>query len=104
MKPLPPTYGKNGFHYEVLLRRGPFAIAQQRLRPGQGCLAFEVFRVKQLKETQMFDRTIEAHEAVPSNEEWGHKGWTYPTLEAAKVKLMALEAAEEAKAAQKETL
>ncbi len=91
MRPLGPTYAKNGFSYKVLTRHGNLAIAQQQLRPGVGCLAFEVIRVKQVKEGKMFDKVIEAHEAPPGNEEWGRHGWTYPTLTAARAKLRALE-------------
>lgn len=90
MKPLPNTYSKNGFHYELVVRDGPYAIFKQRLRPGAGCLAYEVIKIKCLKEAVMFGRTIEAHEVGPSNEDFGKSGWTYPTLARAKEKFRQL--------------
>ncbi len=91
MRPLGSAYTKNTFHYEILTRRGNLAIAQQRLRPGEGCLAFEVIRIKQVKESVMFGKVVEAHESAPGNSSWGTDGWTYPTLEAARAKMRALE-------------
>lgn len=93
MRPLGDSYSKNTFHYEILSRVGNIAIAQQRLRPGAGCLAFEVIRIKQIEEGVMFKKVIPAHEVAPGNEEWGKNGWTYPTLAAAKAKARELEEA-----------
>lgn len=95
MKPMPLTFTKNIFHYEQILRDGQFAIYKQRLRPGAGCLAFEVIRIKQVPECEMFGKIVEAHESGPGNERWGQDGWTYPTLERAKAKFHALVAAAE---------
>ena len=93
MTPLPLSFAKNGFHYEQILRRGNLAIYKQRLRPGVGCLAFEVIRIKQIPDTVMFKRQVPAHEAGPSNEDFGSHGWSYPTLERAKEKMRVLEEA-----------
>lgn len=91
IKPLGPTYAKNGFTFELIVRRGPFAIYQQRLRPGVGCLAYEVIRVKEKQDVTMFNRLVEAHESAPSNEDWGRWGWTFPTLALAEAKMKWLE-------------
>jgi len=91
MIPLGNTYGKNGFHYELVTRHGDLAIFKQRLRPGVGCLAYEVIRIKKVKECTMFGRIVEAHEATPGNEEWGLHGFTLPTIETARAKLKELE-------------
>lgn len=101
MKPLGPTYAKNTFHYDVIARRGRYAIAEQRQKPGWRVLAYEVFIVRRVKEAKMFGTVVEAHESVPSNEEWGRLGWTYRTLEEARVKLRQLEDAEVTNATQK---
>lgn len=93
MKPLPTTFAKNGFTYEQVERRGQLAIYHQRLRPGVGDMAYEVIRIKRVKEHVMFKKTVEAHEAGPSNEDFGSYGWSYPTLEAARAKLKVLDAA-----------
>lgn len=103
MKPMPPTFSKNGFHYEQLLRDGQFAIYKQRLRPGAGCLAFEVIKIRQKEESMMFGKTVEAHEVGPSNEDFGQFGWSYPTLERAKAKFHELVAAAESPAKPKKT-
>lgn len=92
---MPLTFSKNTFHYEQILRDGQFAIYKQRLRPGAGCLAFEVIRIKQIPESKMFGSVVEAHEAGPSNEAFGTDGWSYPTLERAKAKFHTLVAAAE---------
>ena len=92
MRPLGTTYKKNGFFYEQVTRHGHFAIFKQRLRPGEGCLAYEVIRVKQVPECTICGKLIEAHEAAPGNEEWGVLGFTFPTLQAARERLRMLEA------------
>ncbi len=91
------NFSKNGFHYELVTRHDDLAIYKQRLRPGAGCLAFEVIRVKKVKECVMFGKIIEAHESSPGNAEWGISGWTYPTLERARAKMRELELAGEKK-------
>ncbi len=86
MKPLPETFNKNTFTYELVLRSGLIAIYKQRLRPGVGCLAYEVIRIKEVPEMTMFGKVVEAHEAGPSNEDFGAHGWSYDCLERAKAK------------------
>ena len=91
MKPLGNSFSKNGFHYELVIRRGDIAIYKQRLRPGAGCLAYEVFKVKMVKECTIVGKLVEAHEAAPGNEEFGRLGWSYPDLERARNKMKELE-------------
>ena len=86
MKPLGDTYSKNTFHYELVVRDGDIAIFKQRLRPGVGCLAYEVIRVQKRAEYTIKGNVIPAHEAAPGNEEFGSEGWSYPDLERAKKK------------------
>lgn len=100
MKPLPLTFTKNTFFYEQVLRDGQIAIYKQRLnatadKPARGCLAYEVIKMRQIPESEMFGKVVEAHEAAPGNEQWGTLGWTFPSLERAKVKFHALVAAAE---------
>lgn len=108
MKPMPLAFVKNTFAYEQVLRNGQFAIYKQRLnatadKPVRGCLAYEVIRIKQVPEGEMFGKVVEAHEAGPSNEQFGTDGWTYPDLERAKAKFHALLAAAELPAKPKKT-
>lgn len=91
MIPLPKTFKKNTFFYEQVLRRGDIAIYQQRLREGAGCLAFEVFKIKKCPDWNSPGGFVPAHEAGPSNEEFGKSAWSYPTLEMAKKKMRELE-------------
>ena len=108
MKPMPLTFVKNTFAYEQVLRNDQIAIYKQRLnatvdKPVRGCLAYEVIKIRQIPESEMFGQTIEAHEAAPGNEQWGTLGWTFPSLERAKAKFHALVAAAELPAKPKKT-
>lgn len=89
-RPLGTTYGKNGYHYEQVIRDGDIAIFKQRLRPGVGCLAYEVIRIQVKPEVTIMDKVTPEREVAPGNEEWGLMGWTFPTLERAKAKMREL--------------
>lgn len=86
-RPLGTSFGKNGYHYEQVVREGNVAIFRQRLRPGEGELAFEVIVIKVVPESTMFGKVIPAREVGPSNEDFGKLGWTYPELSRAKAKM-----------------
>lgn len=90
MTALAPTFSKNTFHYELVVRDDDVAIYKQRLRPGEGCLAYEVFKIKKVKECVIVGKKVEAHEAGPSNEDFGRIAWSYPDLERAKKKMAEL--------------
>ena len=90
MKPLAKTFSKNGFTYEEVIRQGDIAIYKQRLRPGAGELAFEVFRVNKNEERKMGGAVIPAAESGPSNEQFGASAWSYPELGRAKAKFAEL--------------
>ena len=90
MKPLGNTFKKNSFHYELVVRDGDIAIFKQRLRPGEGCLAYEVIKVLKAETYEIAGNTVEAHEYAPGNEAFGRDGWTFPTLERAKAKMREL--------------
>ncbi len=94
MRPLGTTYRKNSFHYEIVRREGLIAIAMQRLSPGRGCLAYEVIKIRECPEANFAGTIVPAHESAPGNEEWGNRGWTFPTLERATAKFEALIKAE----------
>lgn len=91
MKPLGNTFSKNGFHYQLVTRHDDIAIFRQSREPNSKCFAYEVFFVKKAKECAIAGKVIEAHEAVPGNEEWGVKGWTFSTLEEARQRMRKLE-------------
>ena len=90
-RPLAATFSKNGFTYELVLRDGDVAIYKQRLRPGVGCLAFEVVRVRVAQPGVIKDTVVPLREYAPGNEEFGTWGWSYPTLDRAKAKMRELQ-------------
>jgi len=90
LKPLGDTYRKNTFHYELVQREGDIAIFKQRLRPGEGCLAYEVIIIQKDPDREFAGVLVPAHERAPGNAEFGKKGWTYPTLDRAKAKMREL--------------
>jgi len=87
IRPLGNSYGRNGYHYELVLRDGDIAIFKQRLRPGVGCLAYEVIRIKVAPECTIKCKVYPAREVEPGNEDFGVDGWTFPTLDRAKAKM-----------------
>lgn len=93
-RPLGETYGKNGFHYEQVIRDGMVAVFKQRLAPGRGSLGYEVIVIRVKEESIAFDKLVPCREVAPANEEFGIYGWTYPTLDRAmdKFRLLVLKA------------
>ena len=89
-RPLPATFIKNTFTYELVMRDGQCAIYKQRLRTGVGCLAYEVFRIEVKPEGEMFGKIIPMREVAPSNEAFGFTAWSFQTLDRAKTKLKEL--------------
>lgn len=85
-RPLGSTYKKNTFHYELVTRDGDLAIFKQQLRPGVGCLAFEVIRIRVAPALTIMGKDVPEREIAPSNEDFGSYGWSYPTLAKAKGK------------------
>lgn len=89
-RPLGDTYQKNGFHYELVIRDGDIAIFKQRLRPGVGCLAYEVIRIRVAPEVTIMEKVTPKREIAPANESFGTDGWSYPDLERARTKFRTL--------------
>lgn len=78
---------KNGFYYEPLKRIGNIAIYKQRLRKGEGGLAYEIFHVREREEMELFGNICPATEYGPSNEAFGVEGFSYPSLVRAEAKM-----------------
>lgn len=74
MNPLPTTFRDGGFEFRQLERVGRVAVFEKR--KGGLDVSFKVVRIRQVPETTMFGRTVPAHEAMPSSEQWGLYGWT----------------------------
>jgi hypothetical protein len=77
------NFVKNTYFYEQVKRVGNLAVYKQRLEEGRGCLAYEVIYIRRRAETKLFDNIMPAAEYGPSNEEFGHFGFSFPTLELA---------------------
>lgn len=91
MNTIPDTYAKNGYHYRLVKRTDRGAIYSQSTVPnlplnGKAC-AYEVVRVRVRTERQFGAVTINAGEYLPSTNDWGRYGWTFPDLEGAEAKL-----------------
>ena len=81
---------KNTFYYELLKRYGNIAIYKQRLRKGEGGLAYEVFHVREREEMILFGNICPAAEYGPSNENFGSLAWSMPSLVRAEEKMKEL--------------
>ncbi len=86
LKALPNTWTRQGFTYQVIARCG-MVVLVERLPCGIGAVPhFEVAHLTVHPERFVLGRRIRGGEAYPSAEQWGEKGWTYQTLEAARAK------------------
>jgi hypothetical protein len=90
LRVLEPAFNKNGFTYELVRREGDVAIYKQRLRPGVGCLAYEVWRIRVKEQSIMFGNIVPRREVGPSDSDFGTYGWSYPDLPRAKAKMAEL--------------
>lgn len=84
MKPLPLTFvgrgPQKGWNFTLIERDGLHAVYRKEK---EGHESYEVIIVKRCPEYKLGDSVIEAHEAFPSPEEWGIKGWTCQTRQEA---------------------
>jgi hypothetical protein len=46
-------------------------------------VAYEVVKIQKYPETEIFGNLVPAHEAMPGDEQWGKRGWTYTSKEKA---------------------
>ncbi len=92
MKPIPNTYSANGYDYKLHSRVGNVAIYEQYHRVA-GLAAYEVVKIRRGNGIAGQDGTREAVERMPSNAEWGIRGFTYSLFGSADGAANALEAA-----------
>ena len=77
MKPIPCSFTKDGYLHEEIQRVGD-VVLYHCSRPDGSCEHWEVVRLRiDPAKTWSDGRTTEAHEALPSPEQWGVSGWTY---------------------------
>jgi hypothetical protein len=75
MTPLKTQFRQHGFDFNLLKRHGQIALLKKT--SDQGIDSFEVVVIQQRKQTTMFNRVVDAHEAMPPSESWGTYGWSY---------------------------
>lgn len=75
MTPIPDTYSKNGYDFELVTRVGRVALYAQK-RSGV-LVAYEVCLIRSRDARMCFGKPVEAMEYLPSNEDWGVYGKTY---------------------------
>jgi hypothetical protein len=84
MKPLPTVLKIDGFTHHQCWRRGDVAVFRQ-MKFNQHP-AYEVIRINKNKAGTRFGRDFLASESYPTAQQWGSRGWTFPTMEAAEAK------------------
>jgi hypothetical protein len=89
MKPLHETFqgraDQRGFQFQMLKREGDVCLFEKRNATGP--VRYEVAILHQRPKREFpGGRLAEAHEAMPSPEEWGLRGWSPATLEAARAR------------------
>ena len=83
MIPLPDRFRKHGFNFTLISRLGDVALLAKQKDP-DSARSFEVVIIQRMGARTWSDgQTTEAHEHLPSNEEWGTYGWSFSTAEAA---------------------
>jgi hypothetical protein len=100
MEPL-INYTKNKFYYQLVERRGDWAIFRQSAKPDSTApfdvgMAWEVFKIHVSKEAEMLVKNAEGEELLvkfapkecaPSNEQFGNGAWSCCSLKRAYEKL-----------------
>ena len=71
---LPTSFTKNGLPYKLVLRNKLVALYTVGGIYDPNVYHYEVIRIYKIKEKTIEDRTIEAHEAIPGNEQFGLDG------------------------------
>jgi len=92
--PLPAliAYGKNGFEFNLVVRRGDLAIFKGVSR-ANGNESFELIRIQSHNGREIAGKVCPPAEYPPSNEQWGSKGWTFTTLDLAESRMKEMEVA-----------
>ena len=82
MKKLDNVILKKGFVYELICRDNNKAIYSQSF---QGkIISYEVFKIKVVKESVIFGKTVEEHEKFPSDNDFGITAWSCRSIDKAR--------------------
>lgn len=76
MKQLPTTIKKGIFVYEQLERSDNFAVFTQRIADLGTIVSFEVFRINKYPDREIHGTLVEAHEAIPGDNQFGVSAWS----------------------------
>lgn len=76
MKTLPTTIRKNGFTYEQISRTDDVALFVQRYDELATIIGHEVFYINKCKTREIQGNVIEAHEAMPGDNQFGVTAWS----------------------------
>lgn len=85
MEKLSTRISKNGFLYTLIKRTETKAMYEQRTKDGL-LISHEVFKVKVIKEGEVFGTVQPEHEKFPSNEDFGVTAWSVKNRELAEIK------------------
>lgn len=84
MIPLPKTFTKNGFDFEVLHRQGDVAMVRKSKQGATRLIeSWEVVKIQRHEAWECQGNHVPAKELMPSDEQWGKAGWTYLSREEA---------------------
>lgn len=84
MVPLKTQFRQHGFDFNLLKRSGQIALLKKT--SDAKIESFEVVVIQQRKQVTMFNRVVEAHEAMPPSESWGTYAWSYNDEDRANLK------------------
>lgn len=79
-------YTKNGHHFTLRIRSGNMGIFHGK-RIGGNSEMWEVIRIQSHNGREIAGKYCEPAEYPPSNEQWGSKGWTCSSLDAAQKRI-----------------
>lgn len=91
-KPLKTAFRSKGFDYRQIERKGDVAMFEQT-KHGLSGKWFEVVIVQRHDAYEIGGVMVAAAETMPSTSQWGKKGFTFRTQEAAERKFQQLSAA-----------
>ena len=78
MKKLEFPVIRNKFKYELIKRRGNWALIEQHnLLYPEAPIKYEVWRIRTKKAQELFGKKYERREIEPPATKWGEEGWTY---------------------------
>ena len=93
LEALPISFDFKGFHYCQITRKGMVAIYSQIWKGLKNAsIAYEVVKIQEYPEREMFGKLVPAHEAMPGSEQWGAQAWTFTSEEKARAKFKELTA------------